>query len=99
MRVRRERGWRDAPRHPRRLPAGGHMGTAVDTVMAALDGVEAETRASAREMEQTGRIPARILDPLLQAGVFNINVPRRWGGLEADPLVMLEASVRAGYID
>jgi len=43
-------------------------------------------RAAGEEIEQERRIPLPIADALKEAGVFDMAMPRAWGGPELDPL-------------
>ena len=47
-------------------------------------------RARATEAERTRRIPAETIAELKVAGVFSMLQPKRWGGLEADPVEFYE---------
>ena len=54
-----------------------------------LKGVAAivdEVRAAAPETEANRRLSPRIVQLMMEAGVFNVAVPQAWGGLELDPI-------------
>lgn len=72
----------------------------LDRVRALLDDV----RAAAPETEAQRSLPQRIVESMTDAGVFNVAVPRAWGGLELDPVthargieMLAQADASAGW--
>lgn len=45
-----------------------------------------EVRAAAPETEANRCLPPRIVEQMTNVGMFNVAVPRAWGGLELDPV-------------
>ena len=59
-------------------------------VLSAVQDLLPGIRARATEAERTRRIPAETIAELKVAGVFSMLQPKRWGGLEADPVEFYE---------
>jgi alkylation response protein AidB-like acyl-CoA dehydrogenase len=56
-------------------------------------------RATAAEAEAARRFPARVTDAMAHAGVFRMLVPCAAGGLELDPLTLLEVVEEVSRVD
>lgn len=72
----------------------------LDRVRSILDAV----REAAPETEANRRLSPGIVELMAQAGVFNVAVPRAWGGLELDPIthargieLLAQADASAGW--
>ena len=48
-----------------------------------------QIRAAVEEMERQRHLPAAIVQAMQQVGAFRMNMPREWGGPEADPLTQV----------
>jgi alkylation response protein AidB-like acyl-CoA dehydrogenase len=60
-------------------------------VLAAVRALAPMVRAHADEVEQSRRLPASVFEPLVEAGMFHLLTPRRFGGREVNVLTALEA--------
>ena len=55
--------------------------------------------AAQAELDATQRLPTDLIAGLADAGVFNMSVPRALGGLEVDPLEMIDVIERLSWAD
>ena len=55
----------------------------------------ADLSARAAEVERLGSLPADLLEPLRQAGLFRLLQPRALGGLELDPAASSSSSKKS----
>ncbi len=60
-------------------------------VLAAVRALTPMVRAHADEVERCRRLPAAVFEPLVEAGMFHLLTPRRFGGREVNVLTALEA--------
>ena len=59
-------------------------------LLAAADGFVPEIKARAGEFERLRRIPPDLAQRLAAARLYALLVPRAYGGVESDPLTMVE---------
>ncbi len=60
-----------------------------EAVVAAVEDLLPVLRERAQETEDRRSLPAESVKALEEAGVFRLLQPKRWGGLEADPVTFL----------
>src|SRR5215475_2720136 len=63
----------------------------VPMVLETLEELRPEIRARRAEIETARRLPRDLVDHLRRAGAFSLEIPRALGGLEAEPLFVLDA--------
>src|SRR5262249_22972721 len=63
----------------------------VPTLLKTLDELRPKIRSRRAEIETARRLPPDLVQDLLRAGAFCLEVPRALGGLEAEPLQVLDA--------
>lgn len=63
-------------------------------LLAAADELAAESRARAQEIDDLRRIPDDIIGKLIESDLFRVLQPKRYGGLELDPRVFLDITMR-----
>ncbi len=74
--------------------------TEVATTLAEqLDQVGAEADRRSDEIEELRRLPADLVERLIDTGVFRLWIPARYGGAEADVQTLLDAIERVAYHD
>ncbi len=61
------------------------------SLLRSLASLEGAVRAAADDAEAARRYPCEVVDALAQTGLFRAMVPRELGGLEVDPLTVLDA--------
>ena len=55
--------------------------------------------AAGDEIEKSRQLPERVVDALVEAGLFKLAVPRSIGGGEADPLTYVQVLEQLGMVD
>ena len=68
-------------------------------LLAAADGFVPEIKARAGEFERLRRIPADLAQRLAAARLYALLVPRAYGGVESDPLTMVELIEKIAIAD
>ncbi|MBO3682508.1 acyl-CoA dehydrogenase family protein [Streptomyces sp. NEAU-YJ-81] len=51
-------------------------------------------RESAQEIDQTRRVPDRVIEALADAGLFKITLPKRYGGHQADVRTVIDVAAK-----
>ena len=70
-----------------------------DALLAAASGFAPELERRAPEFEQARRLPADLARRLAEARLFAMLVPQAYGGVETDPLTMVETIERLAIAD
>lgn len=52
--------------------------------------------ASAKEVDETRRVPEHVIDALAEAGMFKLSVPHRYGGYETDVRTIIDVAATLG---
>jgi alkylation response protein AidB-like acyl-CoA dehydrogenase len=73
--------------------------TTVDQVLSRIAVLAALIAKHTREIEQNRRLPAEIVSALKSARIYGMLVPRRYGGLELDPLSASRAVAALARLD
>lgn len=63
-----------------------------DALLATAASFKELLRESAREIDETRRVPDRVIDALADAGLFKLGVPKRYGGHEADIRTIIDVA-------
>jgi alkylation response protein AidB-like acyl-CoA dehydrogenase len=73
--------------------------TTLDQVLSRIDALAPMVARLAPEIEQGRRLPAELVTALKSARIYSMLVPRRYGGLELDPLSAFRAVAALGRLD
>ncbi|WP_285597029.1 acyl-CoA dehydrogenase family protein [Actinomycetospora sp. NBRC 106378] len=80
-------------------PTLDDLSARLDDLSARLDDLLPEIRARAAEAERACTLPADVARALEGVGVFRLQRVRALGGLEADPVVILDVIERLAHAD
>ena len=75
------------------------MHVTVDTLLDRVKDIAPMLRAYAAEAEAQRRLARPVVDAMRQAGLYSMEHPKAFGGLEVDPLTMFRVVEEVAYQD
>src|SRR5260221_14358207 len=77
----------------------GSVGTQREQLLASIEALREIVEGSAKDAELERTLPERAWVAMDKANLFSLKAPRELGGLEADPMLQMEAFERMAYFD
>jgi alkylation response protein AidB-like acyl-CoA dehydrogenase len=74
-------------------------GTVREQLLASIEALREIVEGSAKDAELERTLPERAWAAMDRANLFSLKAPRELGGLEADPMLQMEAFERMAYFD
>src|SRR5258708_26414520 len=77
----------------------GSVGTVRKQLLASIETLREIVEGAAKDAELERTLPERAWAAMDKANLFSLKAPRELGGLEADPMLQMEAFERMAYFD
>src|SRR5258708_14534728 len=77
----------------------GSVGRVREQLLASIEALREIVEGSAKDAELERTLPERAWSAMDKANLFSLKAPRELGGLEADPMLQMEAFERMAYFD